>query len=167
MTRLRNLQLRFQDYLLGSSEDIERDIVSTEDARAEHRLGAYYNAYRIRLIDCLAIDYSALETILGRNAFEELALDYLDLYPSTQPSVRWFGRHLPEYLHGVYRGQDRELLAELERGELKLESVLVYYRMGQLLDTVNEALRTIIQEFEDPSGEIRPAARLGGSMRPA
>ena len=67
---------------------------------------------------------------------------------------------LPEVL-------ERELLAELERGELKLESVLVYYRMGQLLDTVNEALRTIIQEFEDPSGEIRPAARLGGSMRPA
>lgn len=70
MTRLRNLQLRFQDYLLGSSEDIERDIVSTENARAEHRLGAYYNAYRIRLIDCLAIDYLALEKILGRTAFE-------------------------------------------------------------------------------------------------
>jgi len=73
---------------------------------------------------------------------------------------------LPEQ-GSVEKDHERELLAELERGELKLESVLVYYRMGQLLDTVNEALRTIIQEFEDPAGEIRPTARLGGSMRPA
>lgn len=113
MTDLRNLQLRFQDYLIGGSEAIEADIVSTENALAEHRLGAYYNAYRIRLIDCLAVDYSALEQQLGREAFEYLALDYLHHYPSRHPSVRWFGRHLPEYLRDVYQGDDREFLQEL------------------------------------------------------
>jgi hypothetical protein len=113
VTHLRNLQQRFQDYLIGVSEDIEKDIVSTGDALAEHRLGAYYNAYRIRLIDCLAVDYSALEKYLGREAFEYLALDYLGHYPSTHPSVRWFGRHLPEYLRDVYRGDEQEFLYEL------------------------------------------------------
>ncbi len=123
MTRLRELQLRFQDYLLGNSADIERDIVSTEDALAEHRLGTYYNAYRIRLIDCLAIDYSALDKVLGREAFENLALDYLARYPSSHPSVRWFGRHLPEYLRQDYRGEDREFLAELAEWEWSLTLV--------------------------------------------
>ncbi len=113
MTDLRDLQLRFQDYLIGESEAIEADIVSTENALAEHRLGAYYNAYRIRLIDCLAVDYSALEHHLGREAFEYLALDYLRHYPSHHPSVRWFGRHLPEYLRDVYQGEEREFLQEL------------------------------------------------------
>ena len=115
MTDLRELQLRFQDYLVGASEAIENDIVSTEDALAEHRLGAYYNAYRIRLIDCLAVDYQALEKHLGREAFEELALDYLARYPSTHPSVRWFGRHLPRYLSDDYRGKEQEFLFELAR----------------------------------------------------
>ncbi len=113
MSRLRELQLRFQDYLIGNSDEIENDIISTEDALAEHRLGAYYNAYRIRLIDGLAVDYAALEKHLGRETFENLALDYLDRYPSTQPSVRWFGRHLPEYMREVYAGEEKEFLSEL------------------------------------------------------
>ena len=97
MKHLRELQRRFQDYLISGSEDIEQDIISTENALAEHRLGAYYNAYRIRLIDCLAVDYSALEKFLGREAFENMALDYLRHYPSTHPSVRWFGKDLSAY----------------------------------------------------------------------
>lgn len=114
---LRELQLRFQEYLVGGAEDIQRDIVSTDDALAEHRLGTYYNAYRIRLIDCLAVDYSALEKYLGRAAFETLALEYLAQHPSTHPSVRWFGASLPDYLRDGYRGEEREFLAELARYE--------------------------------------------------
>jgi len=113
MTHLRDLQLRFQDYLIGVSDDIGQDIISTDNALAEHRLGTYYNAYRIRLIDCLAIDYSALEKYLGRPAFEILALDYLKRYPSSQPSVRWFGAKLPEYIAQYYQGEDAEFLREL------------------------------------------------------
>ncbi len=113
MSRLRELQFRFQDYLLGASEEIEQDIVGSANALAEHRLGVYYNAYRIRLIDSLAVDFAALEKYLGRAAFEDLALDYLQHYPSTHPSVRWFGRHLPDYLTRVYRGEEQEFLHEL------------------------------------------------------
>ncbi len=70
MSNLDNLQNRFQSYLLGESDDIESDIISTEAALAEHRLGAYYNAYRIRLIEALAIDYPALQKHLGNEKFE-------------------------------------------------------------------------------------------------
>jgi len=123
MSHLRDLQLRFQDYLISGAEDIEADIVSTENALAEHRLGTYYNAYRIRLIDCLAVDYSALEKTLGREAFENLALDYLRRYPSRHPSVRWFGASLPEFLQRHYRGDDAEFLQELATYEWAQASV--------------------------------------------
>jgi hypothetical protein len=109
---LKTLQKRFQDYLIGESEDFVQDIVSTADAFAEHRLGAYYNAYRIRLINCLATDFPALQKSLGEEAFEYLVLDYLRLYPSEHPSVRWLGRKMSEFLqHSSY--DNREFLAEL------------------------------------------------------
>ena len=117
MTHLRDLQLRFQAYLVDGLDAIEQDIVSTEGALAEHRLGAYYNAYRIRLIDALAVDYSALEKHLGRESFEYMALDYLHRYPSTHPSVRWVGRHLPTWLEQCYSGEDAEFVCEMARYE--------------------------------------------------
>jgi hypothetical protein len=117
MSQLRDLQLRFQDYLVDGSPAIEGDITSTATALAEHRLGAYYNAYRIRLIDALAVDYSALEKFLGREAFEDLSLDYLRRYPSRFRSVRWFGQQLPEYLDRHYQADDAGLVRELARYE--------------------------------------------------
>lgn len=117
MSHLRDLQLRFQHYLIDGSNDIEQDINSTENALAEHRLGTYYNAYRIRLIDCLGVDYSALQKYLGREAFENLALDYLHHFPSSNPSVRWFGRNLPAYLDNIYGGKDAGFLREMARYE--------------------------------------------------
>lgn len=113
MSPLQDLQRRFQSYLIDGDDSIEQDIVDSDDALAEHRLGVYYNAYRIRLIDCLAVDYAALEKHLGRDAFEQLALDYLRHFPSTRPSVRWFGDRLPEYMRSFYGGDDAEILREL------------------------------------------------------
>ena len=117
MSDLRKLQCRFQNYLVGVSNEIENDIVSTPDALAEHRLGAYFNAYRIRLIDVLAVDYSALQKYLGAEKFEYLVLEYLQAFPSTNPSVRWFGKNLAEYISGDYEHQEKEFLSELARFE--------------------------------------------------
>lgn len=117
MTRLRELQQRFQGYLISGDEAIEKDIISTSDALAEHRLGAYYNAYRFRLIDILALDYKAIETHLGRELFEELTLDYLRKFPSTKPSVRWFGENFSQYLKTYCERDDHEFLAELAQFE--------------------------------------------------
>jgi len=113
MTELRTLQCRFQDYLTGVSEEIEQDIISTSYALAEHRLGAYYDAYRIRLINALATDFSSLQKYLGNETFEILCLDYLKARPSTHPSVRWFGQHLVEFIRADSELEDREFIAEL------------------------------------------------------
>jgi hypothetical protein len=123
MSHLRNLQRRFQDYLIDGSNSIEQDIVSSAGALAQHRLATYYNAYRIRLIDALALDYSALAQFLGREAFELMALDYLRQHPSTQPSLRWFGEQLPDWLRRCYQGDNPELIQELAAYEWAQASV--------------------------------------------
>ena len=111
-TDLRALQRRFQDYLTGASEEFENDIMSSENALATHRLAAYYNAYRIRLIESLATDYPGLHKELGEEGFELMVLDYLNLYPSEHPSIRWVGQHLSGFLQQSAHA-DRLFLSEL------------------------------------------------------
>ncbi len=48
-----------------------------------------------------------------------------------------------------YLDYERELMRELERGEMKLSSVVMYYRMSQYMDSINDALRNIIVELTD------------------
>jgi len=113
MNHLRQLQLRFQDYLTDDNQAFFKDIVSTEDALAEHRLAAYYNAYRIRLIDCLENDFKGFYEYLGTSNFELLMLDYLKIYPSTNKSVRWIGQNLPRFIAEQTEMKDWQFLYEL------------------------------------------------------
>ncbi|MFZ1676569.1 MAG: Na/Pi symporter [Saprospiraceae bacterium] len=48
-----------------------------------------------------------------------------------------------------YIDYERELMRELERGEMKLSSVVMYYRMSQYMDSINDELRNIIFELTD------------------
>ena len=50
-----------------------------------------------------------------------------------------------------YVDYEKELMQELERGEMKLVSVVTYYRMAQIMDSINESLKSILNEFvEEP-----------------
>jgi phosphate:Na+ symporter len=48
-----------------------------------------------------------------------------------------------------YIDYERELIQELERGEMKLASVIIYYRMAQAMDTINDSIRKILSELTD------------------
>jgi hypothetical protein len=62
------------------------------------RLGIYHNAYRARLVEALASDFEQLQKLLGSDAFEQIAHDYIDVHPSRHTSLRWFGQHLSQHL---------------------------------------------------------------------
>ena len=156
MNHLRNLQRRFQAYLTGSSDAIKKDIVSTRNALAEHRLGTYFNAYRIRLIDCLAIDYSGLQKYLGEQVFENLALAYLKAHPSSQPSIRWFGKDLVDYLASTYTHQDREFLSELANFE---------WTQGLVFDARDETSLYRLDDMAMVPAEAWPEIRI--NFKPA
>ncbi len=118
MNDLRALQESFHHYVINTgAEQIESEIISTEEASAKVRLGIYSDAYRIRLRETLEVDYPKLHSLLGDEAFARLALRYIDAYPSNNPSLRWFGSHMADYLAGNAPYKSQPVLTEMARFE--------------------------------------------------
>ncbi len=97
--RLTKLQQRFQRHLLRPEADRLTDMIAaTANVSRETRLHIYSNAYRERLVEALDSDYHQLHVFLGDEGFTRLIYTYLQAHPSRQPSLRWFGAQLPEFL---------------------------------------------------------------------
>jgi hypothetical protein len=110
---LATLQGQFQDYVLGARPGIEAAVVGNDRADARTRLNVYADAYRLRLLEALGNDYEALRLFLGADKFEQLGRAYIEAHPSDTASVRWFGRHLPEFLGATAGYAARPVLREL------------------------------------------------------
>ncbi len=113
MTKLADLQRKFQQYLENDRADITQHIVTTDKALAKHRLAAYYNAYRARLIEALAFDFPALQAFLGDEKFAYLVIAYIKTHPSNNTSVRWVGKKLATYIKQQPPFEHQNFLTEL------------------------------------------------------
>lgn len=111
------VQGQFQDYVLGAVPGIEALVIGNERGDAQTRLGVYADAYRLRLLEILGNDYEALRLFLGADKFERMGRAYIEAHPSDTASVRWFGRHLPEFLRDAPGYAARPVLAEMARFE--------------------------------------------------
>ena len=123
MNGLRQLQNKFQAYLLHSNSSFEEYVINTEKVPAEARLAIYANAYQSRLIEALAANYPVLQIYLGHEQFETLGQAYLFAYPSSYRSIRWFGDKLAGFLHENSPYKEIPYLAELAQFEWALTSV--------------------------------------------
>jgi len=86
--------------ITGPESDADRaPAVVTDGPRmtARERLEVYRFGYRARLIECLADDYPVLAETLGETAFEKLCEGYIERFPSSSPSLNYFGRHMARY----------------------------------------------------------------------
>ncbi len=61
-------------------------------------LDVYRHAYTARLASALRDNFEVLALALGDDAFQALAMAYLAAHPSTQPSIRWFGHRLADFM---------------------------------------------------------------------
>jgi hypothetical protein len=120
MSTLAELQRDFQRHVMHGHERIIEAVESTPLVPATTRLGIYSEAYRLRLTDALASTLPRLQQLLGKDEFARLAGEYIDLCPSSNPSIRWFGDRLPALLDRSYRNQP--WLAELARWEWAIAS---------------------------------------------
>lgn len=85
------------------------------------RLAAYRHAYRARLTEALRNNHPVLHRAMGDTAFDDLALGYLAAWPSTQPSIRWFGHRLAEHMAALPEPQaTHPALVDLARMEWAL-----------------------------------------------
>ncbi len=98
MTPLAELQSRFQNCLLDTKNDIDDLLADGGKVAKSVRIGIYTDGYRIRLVDASAGDFTCLSSYLGDDEFEKLINAYLTVYPSRHFSLRWFGRHLCQFL---------------------------------------------------------------------
>jgi len=119
MNNLIALQKQMQNHLLSGDTIINESIVKTEKVTRERRLAIYREAYQIRLVDSLASNFPCLLIYIGRDAFNKIGLAYLDTFPSTYRSIRWFGDKLPNFLHDFY-DEEHAYIAELAEFEWKL-----------------------------------------------
>jgi hypothetical protein len=97
-------------------------LLSDARASAAQRLRVYRDAYAARIVSALRDDYPALCGALGQERFDALAREYLHVFPSRHPSLRYAGARLPEFIvgHAAARelGASAAWAADLARLEL-------------------------------------------------
>ena len=100
MNHLAKLQNDFQAYLydcdIGAA--FKSQIVDDKKVGVTKRLGIYYDAYRLRIIEALGNAYPHLKNLLGDNLFDSTARSYISLYPSTYRNMRWVGDKMAMHL---------------------------------------------------------------------
>ena len=96
---------------------VEATIAGDARLSAVERLDIYAGMYFYRLCDCLADDFRAVRAVIGPAQFHNLVTDYLLVHPSTHPSLRHAGRHLPQFLDTHPLADAWPFLADLARLE--------------------------------------------------
>lgn len=119
MNQLANLQINFQDHLVRGQNSIEESIVATAAIPVQSRLDIYRDAYQARLLEALASNFPCLKLYLGDEEFACIGTAYLDAFPSTYRSIRWFGDNLPCFLR-EYGSPPPIYLSELADFEWKM-----------------------------------------------
>jgi hypothetical protein len=105
-------------------------------------LAVYRHAYRARLVEALADNYTVLARALGDEAFEALGHAYAAARPSRHPSIRWFGHELAGFM------------AEAGEGLVPHASLVDIARMDW-------ALRAAFDAADSPALEAAALAALG------
>ncbi|HVM96838.1 MAG TPA: DNA-binding domain-containing protein [Candidatus Acidoferrales bacterium] len=98
--------------------DLWDGLVRGDDRMAAvERVDVYANMYFFRLRDCLRDDFGTLHAVVGDENFHNLITDYLLVHPPTHFSLRYAGRHLPDFVSTHSLRQQWEVLPELARLE--------------------------------------------------
>lgn len=136
--QLARLQHTFQDCVLHpGTPDATAWISASGRAAPDIQLSIYTHAYGARLREVLASDYPAMHIAVGDDFFYMLADNYIEAYPSHYYSLRDFGRHVPDFVAGLIRHderyQDMPWLHELAVFE---------WTLGQAFDAANTEIFT-------------------------
>lgn len=124
MTNLRLLQSQFQDYLMNGTSEMLQHVAPCQRFSAENRLKVYFNAYRIRLLEIMQLDFEKTHSLMGDELFEKAFHAYLAAHPSTHFSVRYFGERFPEFLKNTPPFSEHPVLSEMASFECAISYTL-------------------------------------------
>lgn len=78
--------------------DVERVVRPSATQTGVERLHVYANAYIARLLECLREEFPATSQAIGVEAFDGLAFEYLQHYPSESYTLSDLGANFPRFL---------------------------------------------------------------------
>ncbi len=134
MSTLQTLQSALQAQILLNIEALPCAERASPIIATPARVQIYATAYRLRLLEALQTDYTALHAALGDAAFESLAYAYIRDCPSHQANLRWFGAHLAHFLSHTAPYAAMPVLSELADFE---------WSMGLAFDAADQACLTL------------------------
>ncbi|EKD70861.1 MAG: hypothetical protein ACD_46C00360G0003 [uncultured bacterium] len=158
MHELRYIQEQLQKYLLHAENDIEQYIVETKKVSTQARLAIYANAYFSRLLDALADNYPVLQKHIGEEEFAKLGHDYINRYPSTYRSIRWFGDYLSYFIQENSRYVDFPHLAELAQFEWTM--TLVFDAAEDAILQLTDMQNISPQQWPNMKFRIHPSVHI-------
>jgi hypothetical protein len=85
-------------YLEAADNGCEAVIVPSRSLTSAERLSIYHNAYFARLLECVRSIYPMLSKTVGEEAFDALAMGYLESHPSRSYTLDRLGDHFALYL---------------------------------------------------------------------
>lgn len=139
-------------------------VEASSEALALARLNIYAQLYFARLRDSLRDDYESCAKLVQARTFDRLAAGYILQHPSDNPSLRYHGRHFPEFLsRGRREGGDafaelRPDLVDLSRLEW---SRIECFDAADAAALTNERLKSLgATSFEDLRFALVPAVQL-------
>jgi len=132
--------------------DVDRVVLPSSTLTSLERLDIYRQAYRARLVECLADDYPVLQHALGESSFETLCHGYIEKHPSRSPNLNFFGRHMADFCRK----------RQGERAELGADLATLEWAMVEVLHAA-PADRLSIEEL----GSIAPAAWVTARFAPS
>lgn len=112
----------FQAYVLDKNAKITQTITGPDQEFRETRMNIYYEGYSLRLLELLSKNFGALQTLVGDELFERFGRDYINNFPSTHFSIRYFGRHFSEFL--ATHPESEPIFSEVAAFEWALEHAM-------------------------------------------
>src|SRR5688572_23054163 len=104
MNALREQQRAFA---AAVADGADAGVLLADDPRGDPpALFAYRYAYAARLAEALRDNFEVLARALGDEGFHTLARAYIAAHPSTEPSIRWFGHRLADFMAAALDADD-------------------------------------------------------------
>jgi hypothetical protein len=149
-------------HLAVSPDEIDEVIARSERLTSEERLAIYSHAYFARLLECLRAVFPFAAKTIGEEAFDDLALGYLERYPSRSYTLDRLGAEFPRYLEETRPDRDADGRATETWPDFLIELAEFEWAIGEVFDGPGVEGQALLSadDLQTISAERWPQARL-------
>jgi hypothetical protein len=123
-----------RQHLEVAPEDLQAVIARSRNQTSEERLAIYHNAYFARLLECLRNIYPMVAKTLGEEAFDALAVGYLQSYPSHSYTLDRLGDRFASYLAETRPDLDRAGQPTETWPDFMIDLARLEWNIGEVFD---------------------------------